>query len=310
MRFSFSGQHRRRPLPTSLVATLFALACCSLQASCDSERARGGASRSAPAVSTLQPGGTGSSPASAVQPKPRPSPSAIVPKEQYTIEERRCNPNDADCLPEPYNGSEDMIVGTVTGAPYKYRASRQRYPMREGRESEGTCEHDGDCLARSMCVECVSRFRVPPSRQCPAIYLGGFDGAFCGCVEKRCRWFTQRLTQRVVSSTKDLEMRIGGALVTDTNLLRHAAELFERDLANCYDSLKSLLPARHRFVVASVGKYGVTETTVSGSHPSVRKCAFDAIAVDAAPSWISDDLLARGEIRFSGVIEAKMAWVP
>jgi hypothetical protein len=202
-----------------------------------------------------------------------------------------------------------MIVGTLTGAPYKYRASHKRYPMREGTEGEGTCEHDGDCIARRMCVECVSRFRVPPSRPCPAVYLEEYDGAFCGCVEKRCRWFTQRLTQRVVSSPKDLEMRVGGALVTDTNLLSQAAEFFDRDLANCYDSRKSLLPARHRFAV-SVGKYGFAETTVSGSHPSVRKCVADAINVDVAPSWISDDLLAHGEIRLSGVIEAKMAWVP
>jgi hypothetical protein len=83
----------------------------------------------------------------------------------------------------------------------------------------------------------------------------------------------------------------------------------DRDLANCYYPRKHLLPARHRFVV-SVGKYGVAETSVSGSHPSVQKCAFDAIAMDAAPSWISDDLLTHGEIRFTGVIEAKMAWVP
>lgn len=292
------------------VGTLFALGCCSLQVACDSERARGRASRAAPAVSTLQPGGAGSSPApSAVQPQSTPSQSAVVPKEQHTIEEKRCNPNEADCLPQPYNGAEDMIVGTVTGAPYKYRASNKRYPMREGTEGEGTCEDDGDCIGHSTCVECVSRFRVPPSRQCTLSYLGEFDGAFCGCVEERCRWFTQRLTQRVVSSTKDLEMRVGGALVTDTNLLSQAAQFFDRDLANCYYPRKSLLPARHRFVV-SVGKYGVAETTVSGSHPSVRKCAFDAIAVDAAPSWISDDLLTHGDIRFSGVIEVKIAWVP
>src|SRR4051812_46824367 len=111
MRFFFSGQHRRRPLPMSL-ATLFALGCCSLQASCDSERARGAAPRTAPAVSTPQPGRAGSSPtALAVQPEPTPSQSPVVPKEQYTIEEKRCNPNDANCLPEPYEGGEDMIVG-------------------------------------------------------------------------------------------------------------------------------------------------------------------------------------------------------
>jgi hypothetical protein len=309
MRCFLSGQHRRRPLPMS-VATLFAWGCCSVQASCDSERTRGEASGAAPAVSTRQPEGVGSSPTpSAIQPAVAPSASANVP-EQYTIEAERCNPNEADCLPQPYNGAEDMIVGTRTGAPYRYRAGDKRYPMREGTEGEATCEHDGDCFGSSTCVECLSRFRVPRSRQCPAaLFKAELDGAFCGCVEKRCRWFTQRLTQRVVSSTKDLEMRVGGALVTDTNLLSHAAEFFDLDLADCYYRRKSLLPARHRFVV-SVGKYGVAETTVSGSHPSVRKCVSEAIAMDAAPSWISDDLLTHGEIRFSGVIEAKMAWVP
>jgi len=143
----------------------------------------------------------------------------------------------------------------------------------------------------------------------PRPLLGQYDGAFCGCVEKRCRWFTQRLTQRVVSNTKGIEIRVGGALATDTKLLSQAAEFFDRDLADCYDSRKNLLPARHRFVV-SVGKYGMAETTVSGSHPSVRKCVSDAIAVDAAPSWISDELITRGEIRLSGVVEVKMAWVP
>ncbi len=109
-----------------------------------------------------------------------------------------------------------MIVGRVTGAPYRYKASRKRYPMREGTESEGVCEHDGDCSFR-LCVECASRFRVPPSYPCPLPYLGEFDGAFCGCVENRCRWFTQRLTERVVSSTKDLEVRIGVRLQPTRN---------------------------------------------------------------------------------------------
>lgn len=304
----FAGPCGRRTLPMPL-AMLVALGCGGLQASCDSERARGGATP-ALAVSTPPTRGTASAPVpSAVQPQPAPSQSAVVTEEQYTVEEKRCNPSDADCLPEPYNGSEDMIVGTVTGAPYKYKASKKRYPMREVAEDAGTCEHDGDCLARPGCLECLSRFRVPPVRQCPAVYLGEFDGAFCGCVEKRCRWFTQRLTQRVVTSTKDLEMRVGGALTTDPNLLSNAADHFDLDLANCYYPRKTLLPARHKIVVI-VGKYGIAETTVSGSHPSVRKCTFDAIAMDAAPSWITDDLLAQGEVRFSGVIEVKMAWVP
>jgi hypothetical protein len=309
MRFFF-GHHQCRPLPI-FQAALFALGCCSLQASCDSKPNRGSASRVAPAASTRLLLGTGSSPVpSAIQPAATPSASIVVPREESTIEEKRCTPNEADCLPEPYNGSEDMIVGTVNGAPYKYQAGRKRYPLREGREGEGTCEDDGDCIARPLCLECVSRFRVPPSRQCIAVYLSEFDGTFCGCVEKRCRWFTQRLTKRIVSSTKNLEVKLGGRPATDTKLLSEAAELFDLDLVNCYYPRKSLLPARHRFVM-TVGEYGEAETTVSGAHPSVRKCVSDAFNdMTRVPGWISDDFLKHDEIRFSGVIVVNMAWVP
>jgi hypothetical protein len=140
--------------------------------------------------------------------------------------------------------------------------------------------------------------------------LSEFDGTFCGCVEKRCRWFTQRLTKRIVSSTKNLEVKLGGRPATDTKLLSEAAELFDLDLVNCYYPRKSLLPARHRFVM-TVGEYGEAETTVSGAHPSVRKCVSDAFNdMTRVPGWISDDFLKHDEIRFSGVIVVNMAWVP
>jgi hypothetical protein len=304
---SLSPQQRRRPPPIYL-AVLVGLG--SAQASCDSQRGRGGASGGVPAASArpLQMA-KNTSVSSALPVQPAPSASSVVPKEQFTVEEPRCAPNEADCLPEPYNGSEERIVGTLTGAPYKYNASRERYPLREGSDDDRGCEHDGDCSFRS-CVACVSRLRVPPSRQCPAVYSSEFDGAFCGCVEKRCRWFTQRLTERVVTSTKDLEVRIGGALATDAKFVSAATEFFRPDLANCYDPRKNLLPVRHRFVM-TVGKYGEAGTDVSGVSAPVRKCVSDAFeAMTQELSWISDDVLKQGEIRFSGLTEVKMAWVP
>jgi len=247
---------------------------------------------------------------SPIEPEATPPPSGTLPKAEYTIEEERCKRNEPDCLPEPYNGREDMIVGTFTGTPYKYDAKRKRYPLPNATESEGNCEHDGDCIASSGCVECVSRFRVPPSRPCRALYRGQFDGALCGCVEQRCRWFSQRLTERIVTTTENLEVRLGGAPATDTKLLRDAAKFFEVDLANCYYPRKGLLPARHRFVM-NVGKYGEADTNVSGSDRSVRKCVSDTFYdMTTDLSWISDDVLKQGEIRFSGVIVVKMAWVP
>jgi hypothetical protein len=124
---SFFRKHRRCPGPASL-ATLFALGCCTVQAACDSDRSHGVAARAVQTASAPVP--------SVVAPVALPSPSAVVPSEELTVEEERCPPN-ADCLPEPYNGSEDMVVGTVAGAPYKYRASRKRYPLRGRTQSEG-----------------------------------------------------------------------------------------------------------------------------------------------------------------------------
>jgi hypothetical protein len=43
----------------------------------------------------------------------------------------------------------------------------------------------------------------------------------------------------------------------------------------------------------------------------VRKCVSDAFNdISRTPSWISDDFLKHGEIRFTGVVEVKMGWVP
>lgn len=292
------GSMRLFPGQRRLLATLIALGGCSLLASCDPERARDSAVSAAPAPAP-------------VEPEAAPSASAVAPKKaEPTVQERRCTPDETNCLPELYNGRDDMIVGTVAGAPYKYKPGQKRYPLLNRLASEGACEHDGDCLARLPCTECVSRLSVPPSHPCPATYSTELDGAFCGCVEARCRWFTQRLTQRAVSSTKNLEVRLDGVPATDKTLLAEAAELFDLDLATCYYPRKSLLPARHKFVM-TVGKYGAAETTVSGAHPSVRKCVSDAFDdMTRGVNWISDDFLEHGEIRFSGVIAVEMAWVP
>lgn len=306
---SFSGQQGPR-LPISW-ATLIAFGCGISPMSCDSEPTRRSASRATTAPST-QPvlraeRGAGSS---AAEPAGTPSPSAVAPKEAHTIEEERCSASSADCLPEPYNRRADMVVGTLTGAPYSYDAARKRYPLPDRTTAEGGCEHDGDCLARATCVACVSRFRVPPPRQCSPLYRQEFDGAFCGCVEKRCQWFTQRLTQRVITSTQSLQVQLGGAPATDAKLLSEAARLFDLDLANCYYPRKNLLPARHRFVM-TVGKYGEAEATVSGSHPSVRKCVSDVFHdMTQEPNWIPGHFLGQGELRFTGVITVELAWAP
>jgi len=300
-------RYRRRAAP--LFGALFVLGC-SLHTSCNSDSAPGNGSRATPALSTQLAGRAAGPPSASAEPEATSPPSAIEPKAEYTIEEERCKRNEPDCLPEPYNGREDMIVGTLGGIPYKYKAGSKRYPLPYATESEGECEHDGDCIARLSCVECTSRFRVPPQRQCPALYLGQFDGALCGCVEKRCRWFTQRLTERVVSSTENLEVRLAGAPLTDKKFFSEAAKFFDVDLADCYYRHKGLLPARHSFVM-NVGKYGETEIVVSGAPPAVRKCVsdtFDALTKDL--NWISDNVLEHGEIRFSGVTVVKMTWVP
>jgi hypothetical protein len=129
-------------------------------------------------------------------------------------------------------------------------------------------------------------------------------------VEKRCLWFTQRLKQRIVSTTKDLTVTLAGGPVTDQALLKEAKELFELDLVDCYAPRSGLLPAMHRFAV-TVNKHGHAEIDLSGAHPSVKKCVSDAFdSITHSPSWISNDFLSHAPIRFSGSIEVRTAWVP
>jgi hypothetical protein len=204
-----------------------------------------------------------------------------------------------------------MVVDTLGGSPYRYRASAKRYPLGDNDEPlVGSCEHDADCLARPACSECVSRLRVPVGRRCLPTYHGELDGAFCGCVEKRCRWFTQRLKQRIVSTTKDLTVTLAGGPAKDQALLKEAGELFELDLADCYAPRSGLLPALHRFAVI-VNKHGHAEIDLTGAHPSVKKCVSDAFdSITHSPSWISNAFLVQAPIRFSGSIDVRTAWVP
>lgn len=281
---------------------------CSMQHSCKTEPRRS----SSPALPANTPENSASARAPAsVAPPTTSSPATTTQSDRYTIEPRRCAPDDPECLPEPYNGSEDMVVDTLSGSPYRYRASAKRYPLGESEDrSEGSCEHDGDCLAGPACGTCVSRLRVPPPRPCALTYQGEFDGAFCGCVEKRCSWFTQRLKRRVVSTTTNLKVELAGKPTSDAALLKEAAELFELELDDCYVPRQSLLPATHRFVV-TVGKYGHAETDVSGAHPSVHKCVFDTFRnMTQVPNWISNEFLRHGTARFTGVIDVRLAWVP
>jgi len=63
--------------------------------------------------------------------------------------------------------------------------------------------------------------------------------------------------------------------------------------------------------VVTVDQDGIAETTVSGAHPSVRKCVSDAFQdMTRVPHWISDDFLEHADVRFAGVLVVKMAWVP
>ena len=232
-------------------------------------------------------------------------------EEILMIEPARCLPSEPDCGPEPYNGSEDLVVDTLSGSPYRYRAGAKRHAFEQSDEPlEGGCEHDGDCYARQVCGECVSRLRVPLGRMCALGYQSELDGAFCGCVEARCRWFTQRRKQRAVSSTKDLTIARPAGPLTDPALLDDARQVFELDLAECYRTRPHLLPATHRFTTA-VSKHGRAKTDATGFHPSVKKCVSDAFdSMTQTPGWLPSAFLAYGELRFSGVIEVRMAWVP
>jgi hypothetical protein len=136
---------------------------------------------------------------------------------------------------------------------------------------------------------------------------------FCGCVEERCRWFTQRLTRTRISLIDDVAVRFSGEAVTDEKVVAAITAVLNEqlDVLPCYLRFEKLLPVRHRFVVTSVGKYGSTEASVSGAVPRLQRCVDDAFAkLFFAPADVSDTFVNTKQLQVSGVLTVKMAWKP
>jgi hypothetical protein len=244
------------------------------------------------------------------------APRETAPEPVFTVAQPRCQPSDAKCLPQRSAGhdleDEEELEPTM-GRPTPYRARGKRYPLGDSAGSgELACEHDGECLIAS-CRDCVSHRRVPPRHPCPAVWSSEYEGTFCGCVEQQCRWFKQSLTQRVVARKQDVVVRVNGDRTRDAKWLRETEEFLgvEWQLENCYDSRRHLLPARHRFELALSDKYGSLEVKLTGVHPSVRKCVADAYdSIGLAPMWMCEQYAEHRDVRFSGSVQVRMAWLP
>ncbi|HEY8946104.1 MAG TPA: hypothetical protein VIM73_17670, partial [Polyangiaceae bacterium] len=216
----------------------------------------------------------------------------------YTVYPPRCTPPDPSCVPE-------LIV---PGPSNVYRSSAKRYPLSEDASEGGSCEHDGDCYRE--CGDCTSRFRMQPSRRCLPLGVVRDNAVFCGCIERNCRNFAQQLRARIVTTLRDIEVQLAGVITSDPKLMDEASELFEVDLAHCYERERPLLPARDRFVV-QVGKYGESDVTLTGEPTRARKCVRDALTeLTRLPNWISEDFVKHRAVRFAGVLETRIQWVP
>jgi hypothetical protein len=194
----------------------------------------------------------------------------------------------------------------------KFRRGARRYPLDKSvdDEAEASCEHDGDCL-RASCGQCSPRQRVPLPHPCALRGEVRPYASFCGCVEKRCLWFRQVPLLQTINTIDNLAVQHSGKAVTDAVVVARVAELLDEqlDLRPCYLRFSELLPARHRFVVTTLGQYGITDASVTGAIPRLRRCVDDAFAkLLFAPSDISERFPNMNEVRISGVAKVQRVW--
>jgi hypothetical protein len=237
-------------------------------------------------------------------------------KPAFTVEQPRCQRDDPRCYPQTHAGGDyldDLEESTVADRPYPYRPHGKRYALSaEPQADELACEHDGECLVAG-CRDCVSHLRVPAPRPCALRASSEDIGTFCGCVQEQCRWFKQRLTQRVVARKENVVVRLGGTSTRDPKWLAGAEELLgvEELLVQCYDPRRHLLPARHTFEVSLSNKYGSLDTRLTGVHRSIRKCVTDVFhSLELAPNWMGEHYSVHGDVRFAGAVYVQMAWLP
>lgn len=95
--------------------------------------------------------------------------------------------------------------------------------------------------------------------------------------------------------------------------MRKVAELLEQelDLLPCYLRFEELLPARHRFVVTTIGQHGATDARVSGVAPRLQRCVDEAFAkLLFTPGEISERFPSGSEVQVSGVLVVHKGWRP
>lgn len=79
------------------------------------------------------------------------------------------------CLPSPHYSTKNAVYDP-SGARHASEIQR------------GTCETDGDCMGAEM-NGCLPWYLVGGAEE--AIYIQWSKPAFCGCVDRKCTWFTQ-----------------------------------------------------------------------------------------------------------------------
>ncbi|MBX7099530.1 MAG: hypothetical protein K1X89_17575 [Myxococcaceae bacterium] len=100
----------------------------------------------------------------------------------------RCDSALATCEPISMCDQADQVCCPQI-APYE--RTKERHPLDAGFEefSDGICDGDGDCFLNGCGNHCTSTDTPGFFAPCPC--LPALSTAHCGCVSKKCQWFTQ-----------------------------------------------------------------------------------------------------------------------
>lgn len=100
----------------------------------------------------------------------------------------RCDSALATCEPVSMCDQADQLCCPQV-APYD--RTHERHPIDAGLEefSDGICDGDGDCFLNGCGNHCTST--DTPGFFAPCYCIPALSTAHCGCVSKKCQWFTQ-----------------------------------------------------------------------------------------------------------------------
>lgn len=222
----------------------------------------------------------------------------------------RCGPSDRNCLPMPYNGHPELVVGPPESR-YRPGAKRNLVPGYGALPGTNLCSHDGECLVVEGWDRCI---RWDTNQ----VLVGGYaipdvmSAAYCGCVEGQCQWFTQ--TRRVVQ-VKLRSVKLKGwparLPIDRRDLERDAISSFHEDVRLCFAEDVGALPRRISVNLFLKRNRDEQTGTIHGAPAQVASCIkYQFPYTSFSLEGVTDAELEASPVSVEAIFDVSAAIVP